>query len=246
MRLFWQRFGRRQGRKTKQYAIGRDRRLSKIYPVSGGEESSTGDDPGDDDGDDSDDNQDDDADDDENNGDEDSDEFTAAQQKRVDALMARTRKEAAARTAERLKKEREEAEAEKQGEYEKLAVERKQRISELEPELEETQQVRDAAVERVEELEKRLAAIIEPQVEALPEYVRALLEDKSPDEVADWLSANQDKLNGESSDANEDTGKRKVAGSKTPEGGTKTSKRTNKDVLNQYLRRKRGGDKSDD
>jgi chromosome segregation ATPase len=73
-----------------------------------------------------------------------------------------------------------------------IITERDQRIAELEPVSEE----RDQLKARMEALEKRLAGLIKPRLEAVPELFRPFVLEKSVEEQAEWLEKNADKLNG--------------------------------------------------
>jgi hypothetical protein len=128
--------------------------------------------------------------------------FTQADLDRVAAKTRQEEKDKAKAAKDKEEKERLEAEAAKQGEFHKLADERKLKIDELEPKVAALETERDT-------LKTTLAEIAEAELKALPKEVSDIspaqrAEDKSltnPLDVLAWLPKGKtlaEKLNGQS------------------------------------------------
>lgn len=127
--------------------------------------------------------------------------FTQVDLDRIAAKTRQEEKEKAKAAKDKEEKERLEAEATKQGEFEKLAKERKDKLDELEPKVTALEAERDT-------LKVTLAEIAEAQLKELPKEVSDIApaqraEDKSltnPLDVLAWLpkgKALAEKLNGQ-------------------------------------------------
>jgi hypothetical protein len=124
-------------------------------------------------------------------------ENAAARKKQRDLELAEEKRAADAKAAdeERLKK---------QGEFEKLAEQRLTELNEWK-----------AKAAKVDALEARIKAGNDAAIAQIPEHMRTLIPKYDPVELADWLTANADKLKGKAA-PEMDAGKRGEHGGQQP------------------------------